>query len=261
MKSSIKPSPTQSQSSECGIVSHSKSQHLNEGNTQITKPVQSISERVIGLFLAEELQQGPTFTRKRGEKVNSLGALDGSKSSGDTGKLEELNTKKFQIRGTNSNPRDKFNVVHKEVDREEEKSPQDLMRLSTFETPTVSGRMLDEYSGRHPHCNLFPDKQDSCSNPVIVESRRGIQFKNVQEINVGGASCHQFESIDGFEAKCSLFESSGAWIFPDEARHFCVTTGGKKVMDLMGGSSTKPKVQEGKLNLSMQENMEEVLIK
>jgi hypothetical protein len=213
------------------------------------------------IFLAEELQQGPTFTRKRGEKINSLGALDGSKSSGDTGKLEELNTKKFQIRGTNSNPRDKFNVVHKEVNREEEKSHQDLMRLSTFETPTVSGRMLDEYSGRHPPCNLFPDKQDSCGNPVIVESRRGIQFKNVQEINAGGASCHKFESIDGFEAKCSLFESSGAWIFPDEARHFCVTTGGKKVMDMMGGSSTKPKVQEGKLNLSMQENMEEVLIK
>ncbi|XP_059432605.1 uncharacterized protein LOC132165914 isoform X4 [Corylus avellana] len=151
MRSSIKPPPTQSQS--------------------------------------KELQQGPTFTRKRGEKINSLGALDESKSSGDTGKVEELITKKFQIKGTNSNPRDKFNVVHKEVAREEEKSHQDLMRLSPSETPTVSGRMLDEYS--------------------------------------------------------------------DEARHFCVTTGGKKVMDLMGGSSTKPNVQEGKLNLSMQEYMEE----
>ncbi|XP_059432604.1 uncharacterized protein LOC132165914 isoform X3 [Corylus avellana] len=219
MRSSIKPPPTQSQS--------------------------------------KELQQGPTFTRKRGEKINSLGALDESKSSGDTGKVEELITKKFQIKGTNSNPRDKFNVVHKEVAREEEKSHQDLMRLSPSETPTVSGRMLDEYSGTHPPCNLFPDKQDSCGNSVIVESRRGIQFKNVQEINVGGASCHKFESIDCCEAKHSSFESSGAWIFPDEARHFCVTTGGKKVMDLMGGSSTKPNVQEGKLNLSMQEYMEE----
>ncbi|XP_062147956.1 uncharacterized protein LOC133856918 isoform X6 [Alnus glutinosa] len=138
---------------------------------------------------SKELQHGPTFIRKRGEKINSLGALDGSKSSRDTGKLEESNTKKFQIKGTNSNLRDEFNVVNKEVDREEEKSHQDLMRLPTFETPTVSGRMLDEHS--------------------------------------------------------------------DEARRFCVTTGGKKVMILMGGSSIKPKLQEGKLNLSMQENMEE----
>ncbi|XP_062147954.1 uncharacterized protein LOC133856918 isoform X4 [Alnus glutinosa] len=206
---------------------------------------------------SKELQHGPTFIRKRGEKINSLGALDGSKSSRDTGKLEESNTKKFQIKGTNSNLRDEFNVVNKEVDREEEKSHQDLMRLPTFETPTVSGRMLDEHSGRQPPCNLFPDKQDSCGNTVTVESRRGIQFKNLQEINVGGASCHKFESLECCEAKHSSFESSDAWIFPDEARRFCVTTGGKKVMILMGGSSIKPKLQEGKLNLSMQENMEE----
>lgn len=253
MRSSIKPPPTQSQSSKCEIESHLKSQHLNEGKTKI-----QYQEESLIFFLAEELQHGPTFIRKIGEKINSLGALDGSKLSQDTGKLEELNTKKFQMKGTNSNLTDKFNVAHKEVDREEEKSHQDLMRLTTFETPTVSGRMLDVYSGRQPPCNLFPDKQDSCGNPVIVESRRGIQLKNLQEINVGGASCHKFESLDCCEAKHSSFESSGAWIFPDEARRFCVTTGGKKVMDLIGGSSIKPQVQEGKLNLSMQENMEEV---
>nr|POF08594.1 hypothetical protein CFP56_53080 [Quercus suber] len=136
----------------------------------------------------KELQHTPTDIRKRGEQINLLGASDRSKLSQDTGQLEELNTKKFQILGTKSSLKNKFHVVHKEVSREEEKSHQDLMRISTSETATVSWRILDEYS--------------------------------------------------------------------DEARQLCVTTGGKKVMDLMGGCSTKPKVHQGNVNLSMQENME-----
>ncbi|XP_030953092.1 uncharacterized protein LOC115976119 isoform X3 [Quercus lobata] len=253
MRSPIKSPPTRSQSNKSRI--ELKSQHLNEGKTQITKTEQSISGRVINLFLAEELQHTPTDIRKRGEQINLFGASDRSKLSQDTGQLEELNTQKFQILGTNSSLKNKFNVVHKEVAREEEKSHQDLMRISTTETATVSWRILDEYSGGHP-LSLFTGKQDSCGNPVIEESRREIQFTNLQEFNIQGASTHKLESVHYCEDNHYLFKSSGAWIFPDEARRLCVTTGGKKVMDLMGGCSTKPKVHQGNVNLSMQENME-----
>nr|XP_023914091.1 uncharacterized protein LOC112025649 isoform X2 [Quercus suber] len=203
----------------------------------------------------KELQHTPTDIRKRGEQINLLGASDRSKLSQDTGQLEELNTKKFQILGTKSSLKNKFHVVHKEVSREEEKSHQDLMRISTSETATVSWRILDEYSGGHP-LSLFTGKQDSCGNPVIEESRREIQFTNLQEFNIQGASTHKLESVHYCEDNHYLFKNSGAWIFPDEARQLCVTTGGKKVMDLMGGCSTKPKVHQGNVNLSMQENME-----
>lgn len=203
----------------------------------------------------KELQHTPTDIRKRGEQINLLGASDRSKLSQDTGQLEELNTKKFQILGTNSSLKNKFHVVHKEVTREEEKSHQDLMRISTSETATVSWRILDEYSGGHP-LSLFTGKQDSCGNPVIEESIREIQFTNLQEFNIQGASTHKLESVHYCEDNHYLFKTSGAWIFPDEARRLCVTTGGKKVMDLMGGCSTKPKVHQGNVNLSMQENME-----
>nr|XP_023914093.1 uncharacterized protein LOC112025649 isoform X4 [Quercus suber] len=253
MRSPIKSPPTRSQTSKSRI--ELKSQHLNEGKTQITKTEQSISGRVINLFLAEELQHTPTDIRKRGEQINLLGASDRSKLSQDTGQLEELNTKKFQILGTKSSLKNKFHVVHKEVSREEEKSHQDLMRISTSETATVSWRILDEYSGGHP-LSLFTGKQDSCGNPVIEESRREIQFTNLQEFNIQGASTHKLESVHYCEDNHYLFKNSGAWIFPDEARQLCVTTGGKKVMDLMGGCSTKPKVHQGNVNLSMQENME-----
>lgn len=255
MRSPIKSPPTRSQSSKSRIGL--KSQHLNEGTTQITKNEQSTSGRVINIFLAEELQHTPTDIRKRGEQINLPDASDSSKLSQDTGQLEELNTKKFQILGTNSSLKNKFNVVHEEVAREEEKSHQDLMRISTSETATVSGRILDEYSGGHPR-SLFTGKQDSCGNPVIEESRVKIQFKKFQEDNVQAASNYKLESLHYCEDNHYLFESSRAWIFPDEARWLCVTTGGKKVMDLMGGCSTKPKVHQGNVNLSMRDNIEKV---
>ncbi|KAF5481858.1 hypothetical protein F2P56_002475 [Juglans regia] len=203
-------------------------------------------------FQSKELKHGPTYFRKREEQISLLG----HKSSQDSCQLEELNNDKFQIIGTMPSLENKFKAVNKEVDKEEEKCHQDLMQASTFETPTVSGRMLDEHSGRHPH-NLFIDKQDSCSNPVIEESRRGIQTKNVQNMDVEGASRHRLESVEYNVNKHSLFESSGVWIFPVEARRLCVTTGGTKMIDLMGGYSMEPEVHQGKLNLSTRDNVEE----
>ncbi|KAF5481860.1 hypothetical protein F2P56_002475 [Juglans regia] len=252
MWSQVKPPPTEFQSSKSITEAPLKSQHLNKAKTRITKAEDSIPGRPTNPFLAEELKHGPTYFRKREEQISLLG----HKSSQDSCQLEELNNDKFQIIGTMPSLENKFKAVNKEVDKEEEKCHQDLMQASTFETPTVSGRMLDEHSGRHPH-NLFIDKQDSCSNPVIEESRRGIQTKNVQNMDVEGASRHRLESVEYNVNKHSLFESSGVWIFPVEARRLCVTTGGTKMIDLMGGYSMEPEVHQGKLNLSTRDNVEE----
>ncbi|KAM3760709.1 hypothetical protein ACB098_01G213900 [Castanea mollissima] len=156
---------------------------------------------------SKELQHTPTDIRKRGEKTNLLDASNRSKLSQDTGQLEKLNTKKFQILGTNSIIKNKFNAVHKEIARVEEKSHEDLMRISTSETATVSGRILDEYSGGHPR-NLLTGMQDSCGNPVIEESRGEIQFKKFQEVNIQAASNHKLESLHYCEDNHYLFERS-----------------------------------------------------
>lgn len=253
MQSQVKPPPTEFQSGQSITEAPLKSQHLNKGKKRSTKAEDSISGRPTNPFLAEELKHGPTYIRKREEQISLLG----HKSSQESWQLEELNNKKFQIIGTMPNLENEFKAVHKEVDKEEEKSHQDSMQTSTSETPTVSGRMLDEHSGRHPH-NFFIDKQASCSNPVREESRRGIQTKNIQKIDVEGASRHRLESVEYNVKKHSLFESSGVWIFPVEARRLCVTTGGTKMIDLMGGYSMEPEVHQGKLNLSMGDNVEEV---
>ncbi|KAG2718202.1 hypothetical protein I3760_03G208200 [Carya illinoinensis] len=252
MQSQVKPPPTEFQSGQSITEAPLKSQHLNKGKKRSTKAEDSISGRPTNPFLAEELKHGPTYIRKREEQISLLG----HKSSQESWQLEELNNKKFQIIGTMPNLENEFKAVHKEVDKEEEKSHQDSMQTSTSETPTVSGRMLDEHSGRHPH-NFFIDKQASCSNPVREESRRGIQTKNIQKIDVEGASRHRLESVEYNVKKHSLFESSGVWIFPVEARRLCVMTGGTKMIDLMGGYSMEPEVHQGKLNLSMGDNVEE----
>ncbi|XP_041005711.1 uncharacterized protein LOC121250617 isoform X4 [Juglans microcarpa x Juglans regia] len=252
MWSQVKPPPTEFQSSQSITEAPLKSRHLNKGKKRITKAEDSISGRPTNPFFAEELKHGPAYFRKREEQISLLG----HKSSQDSWQLEELNNKKFQIIGTMPSLENKFKAVHKEVDKEEEKCHQDSMQTSTFETPTVSGRMLDKHSGRHPH-NLFIDKQDSCSNPVIEESRRGIQTKNVQKMDGEGASRHRLESVEYNVNKHSLFESSGVWIFPVEARRLCVTTGGTKMIDLMGGYSMEPEVHQGKLNLSTRDIVEE----
>ncbi|XP_042972545.1 uncharacterized protein LOC122304372 isoform X10 [Carya illinoinensis] len=214
MQSQVKPPPTEFQSGQSITEAPLKSQHLNKGKKRSTKAEDSISGRPTNPFLAEELKHGPTYIRKREEQISLLG----HKSSQESWQLEELNNKKFQIIGTMPNLENEFKAVHKEVDKEEEKSHQDSMQTSTSETPTVSGRMLDEHSG---------------------------------------ASRHRLESVEYNVKKHSLFESSGVWIFPVEARRLCVTTGGTKMIDLMGGYSMEPEVHQGKLNLSMGDNVEE----
>ncbi|KAF5481857.1 hypothetical protein F2P56_002475 [Juglans regia] len=185
MWSQVKPPPTEFQSSKSITEAPLKSQHLNKAKTRITKAEDSIPGRPTNPFLAEELKHGPTYFRKREEQISLLG----HKSSQDSCQLEELNNDKFQIIGTMPSLENKFKAVNKEVDKEEEKCHQDLMQASTFETPTVSGRMLDEHSV--------------------------------------------------------------------EARRLCVTTGGTKMIDLMGGYSMEPEVHQGKLNLSTRDNVEE----
>lgn len=154
------------------------------------------------------------------------GVLDGKKSSQDTRQLEDLDKKKFQGKGTISSGENKFKVVHKKVERERVKSHQDLRRMSMSETPTVSGRMLDEHSGSH--------SQGASS------------------------SSHKLESAEYNEDMPSLFESSGAWIFPDEGRRLCITNGGRKLMELIGSGGMKSEVHQGNLYLSVRDNMEEV---
>lgn len=81
-----------------------------------------------------------------------------------------------------------------------------------------------------------------------------------------GESCiqrdspHKLNSVVQFDDNYCSFESSGGWIFPDEPRKLCVTTGGKNVMDLLESLVSK-RISHQTLDSSILENVEKVYLK
>lgn len=165
-----------------------------------------------------------------------------------TGQLEELSTIKVRNKGTSISPKNKVKLLYKELDRKEEKSRGDLMGTSTLETSQVADMMGNQL--RQQHRNLFSSKQDSGGK--VVSS------KHAKRWNIEGALAHKLDPVASYEDMLSSFEESGAWILPDQARRFCLTTGGKKLTDLLGGHSLEPNIHEAKMNVSVPDTVVEV---
>ncbi|KAI4335306.1 hypothetical protein L6164_013966 [Bauhinia variegata] len=196
-RSHIKPPPENCQFSEIEINAFTMYQHSKDDKAHNTEVAGFLKGRTGDSSHAGELQHVPVYIRESREQFNLLSHV----SCKETKQLEELSTITILNKQTDS--------THK-TDKEEEKYNIDLLSTSTFETFTVSGKMLEKYSGRNHPFDIF-----SCQ-------------KNSQELCIQGASPHKLDSL--------LFyfdESSGAWIFPDEGRKFCLQTGGKILMDLL----------------------------
>lgn len=154
-----------------------------------------------------------------GESREQINQLLNHVSPKDTMQLKELSTINVLNKQTDSNARNKSNLTHKK-DIEEEKYYKDLMRTSTFETLEVSGKMPEKHLDINHPCKL--------------------------------------DSVEHFDSKYYSFESSGVWIFPDESRKICITTIGKRVMDLVESQDTKCISHQRSLDFSKLENMEKV---
>lgn len=163
-----------------------------------------------------------------------------------TGKLEELSTTKVRVIERNISPNSKLELVDKELNTKEGNFHEDLIRTSRFETSSAAEGMT--YQHRHQSLN-DSDKQSSGGSSIVEESQS-------QSSTIGGASSHDFlRSVADCEDTDDSFLGSAAWIFPDQIRRFCVTTGGKKLMDFVGGYSVKLEIQEKKMNFSISEKV------
>lgn len=143
-----------------------------------------------------------------------------------TGKFEELRTTEVRVKGKNISPNSKLKLVQKELDTKEDKSHEDLIRTSKFETSSASEKMLHQH--RH-QSHIDSDKQNSGGTSGVEESQAEV-------------SLHDYRDMD------DSLKGSDAWIFPDQLGRFCVTTGGKKLMDFVGGYSIKPEIHQKKMN-------------
>lgn len=172
-------------------------------------------------------------------KPASLGALDGTKSSHETGIKSQ------------------FKPLHQEVDIKEDKLIKHFSTASTSGTVKVSARVLDDQ--KHESSKMLVGKGDYGGSPIMEESHQlEISSTNPRKSDIQGVAAQLYTSIANCEDRQNPFESSGGWMFPDEAIRFCITTSGKKVMDLLGSCSLmKPNIHQERKSLSPPENVED----
>ncbi|XP_031114649.1 uncharacterized protein LOC116018791 isoform X2 [Ipomoea triloba] len=100
--------------------------------------------------------------------------------------------------------------------------------LSIRESGTVSGRTNKDHSA-----SVAEKKGRELGSDIS----RAIDFQRA-------ASNEKLKSLAS--------ESSGAWIFPDNMRHLCITTAGKEVLNFLEDSSTEVNVHQSKMRISLQ---------
>lgn len=126
----------------------------------------------------------------------------------------------------NSNERIKSEEACKNKDiNEEGESSEDLLRSSINQT-------------------------DSCVNSVLVDKGSGTHLRDPHEND-------EVESVANVENACSS-ESSGGWIFPYDAKGLCITSWGRKVMDLVGICDVEAQNPQGITSSARPEAIREV---
>ncbi|TQD84459.1 hypothetical protein C1H46_029990 [Malus baccata] len=259
MRPQIKPPPIQIRSNKIKTGALLESHNLEEHkNVTSTESVQSISKAVVNPFRSTLIIQqniGPTSGEKSDEQICLPGALDAIKYSHPTG-----------IKNTF-----KQLDIHQVVDRKKGNFPNDFVRPSTFETVQESDKVLGKH--RHEPCDMPPGKRLSVGIHGIEESRvqvssRNSQITDVQEASPSANACTSEANLEDRHvrgdsgpnvctsaAKCEYrhdpFERSGAWIFPDEAIRFCITTSGTNMMDSRGGCRENPSIHQQKMIFSL----------
>lgn len=108
--------------------------------------------------------------------------------------------------------------------------------LSIRESGTVSGRTNKDHSG------IQTD-----SGAASVAEKKG------RELGSDISRAIDFQrAVSNEKLKSLASESSGAWIFPDNMKHLCITTAGKEVLNFLEDSSTEVNVHQSKMRISLQ---------
>ncbi|KAF8036364.1 hypothetical protein BT93_C2164 [Corymbia citriodora subsp. variegata] len=102
------------------------------------------------------------------------------------------------------------------------------------------------------------EQHDSSGN-VVRRSGEAIDSVDSHKLKFRRASNDKLKSASCCQREHDAYERSGAWIFPDEPRNLCITTGGKQAMHLMGCCSMETSTWRGKIRILMSENAGEVM--
>ncbi|PIN25139.1 hypothetical protein CDL12_02129 [Handroanthus impetiginosus] len=199
--------------------------------------------KMISAFENNQLQEVKTLMKRSPSAPSNLNRFR-KEPSEDREQKEEKNYGKFNH----------FAEAPKELDsrakivKEMENSPVDIMRQSTSETATSSGRMLDEQSPVGGAYKLSSKLISSSESPVAEGSGggRGIGLKGLTVVDVQVVSNPKRKSLENYKEECYSTQSCGMWIFPDNTRRLCITTAGKQVMNIVGNQRKEAKACQAK---------------
>lgn len=151
--------------------------------------------------------------------------------------VSDVNFNRWGISQTSKGPsigtKNKVKPNHKEP-YTKEKMPQENLMITTTISPQTS------------HVDSLMIDHNTCENRKSFRSRQSSSGLE--------ASTYNLESISYCEGMENTHQSSGLWIFPEQTRRFCITTGGRKVMnDLLGGYISNSNMNQADLNFSKEE--------
>ncbi|KAL3535622.1 hypothetical protein ACH5RR_004083 [Cinchona calisaya] len=217
-----------------------KGDHQKDSDPKdVIAPVEPSSGRVKNPFVAGDLKPALETSSRRGVNIGSAKSAVDSISNEERKSSEQLSLAAIRS-------------VEKALGtREWMESPEKLERSSTTEQATTSGRMHGEQPKRVYSFKLFSEKR-SFGGPSYVG---GKGRDDSSKIDIQVASYDKSKSLEYSEEEHFYSENSGMWIFPNNTKHLCITTAGKRVMNLLGNVPTEAKSNKNKKSSSSSGDM------
>lgn len=158
-------------------------------------------------------------TGKGGEKIDS-GRIIVDDMSMDTKRLKQSASANIESRIKNPSS------------TEWAKSSLDLETQTSAKSGSVSGRKLDHGSGSS---YSFAEQKGSYGTSHV----EGRSENGSAEISDHVASSGKSKYLEYREEELFHFEKSGMWIFPSDQKQLCITTAGKRAMNVLGSRKTE----------------------
>nr|XP_027067947.1 uncharacterized protein LOC113693599 isoform X4 [Coffea arabica] len=226
VKSSVKAPTVRSEPKNVG-----KGGHLKDcGPKDVTEPTETTSGRNNNPFVAGDMKPTLATSDEREEPFGS------GKSSVSNIWSKVIETSERELVAA-------IRPVEKEMSTIEwMESCAQLERSSTTEKASTSGRMHTDHSERAFSFRLSAEKQHSSATSYAEGKGRTDSTKTDFLV----ASIKKSKSVKYCEEENFNSENSGMWIFPNDTKHLCITTAGKRVMNLLGTGATEAKLHQKK---------------
>ncbi|GLU10042.1 hypothetical protein SLE2022_268710 [Rubroshorea leprosula] len=129
-----------------------------------------------------------------------------------------------------------------------EKNVDALSSLDRFRNPSITSQLQQDKTYVWKKGEQYASKNNfNVVQKEVGDLRRASRFEKAAFSGGEASNDHKLNSAAFWNDDRFSIASSGLWIFPDEAKCLCITSGGKKVMDLLGDIWTETNTYQRKM--------------